>query len=142
MRGYKPNSMCVLCKGACCRNMGCHIAPTDFKSLEFEFLRDKITEGYISIDWWEGEINTYYLRIRNKDCSIVDPSWGGKQCILLTENGCSLEFKNRPLGARALKPKRSKIGLCQSFYTKEDCKNDWIPYQDVLLELLDYFRDN
>jgi len=116
---YPPNEFCNECKGHCCKSMGCHFSPNDFKELTFEALKTEIEKGFISIDAWDGNPltddiggRTYYLRMRNKYYSdkkynIVDFSWGGK-CILLTENGCPLEFNNRPKGGRSLKPEKKK----------------------------------
>ena len=59
--------------------------------------------------------------------------------MLLTENGCPLPFEERPLGARALKPRENYYDDCESYYTKEDCKNEWKQYEDILRELVSYF---
>lgn len=138
---FEPNETCKLCQGGCCRNMGCHFSPDDFEEISFESLKTEIDKGYISIDWWEDwdKGNQYYLRIRNVDSPIIDPSWGGR-CILLTDSGCSLPFEKRPLGARALKPRERYDGsFCHSYYTKEQCKNDWLKYDDILQRLVDYY---
>lgn len=136
---FNATERCVVCKGECCKRMGCHFSPEDFDDISFESLKAEIEKGYISIDWWEDYEPQYYLRIRNKQAPIVDPSWGG-ECILLTDKGCPLPFKKRPLGARALKPKEEWFGSCQTYYDKETCKNDWQKYDDILRELVDYFR--
>ena len=139
---FDKTGYCVSCKGSCCRRMGCHFSPKDFKDISFESLKAEIeTKQYISIDWWEGDYGPeYYLRMRNIGGKIVDPSWGGV-CIVLTETGCPFTFEERPLGARALKPKEDYYGSCDSFYTKEDCKNEWKQYDDILRELVDYFYE-
>ena len=46
--------ICSKCKGFCCKRMGCHFSPDDFKDLTFDGLKKEIDKGYISIDWWEG----------------------------------------------------------------------------------------
>ena len=133
--------LCVECKGKCCKNLGCHFSPKDFKAIDFETLKNLIEKGYISIDWWEGDVfdknrrRTLYLRIRNKDANIVDPSWGG-QCMLLTEHGCSLPFNERPMGGRGLIP---SINECIVGYSKEDCCKEWYIYQDLLEKLVKVF---
>lgn len=126
------------CKGECCKRMGCHFSPSDFPEISFEALKSEIEKGYISIDWWESSAEPeYFLRMRNKFAPIIDPSWGG-ECILLTHKGCPLPFEKRPLGARALEPKR---GGCVQHYSKRQCKNDWLKYEDVLIQLVEYFED-
>lgn len=130
---YLPEPWCKECGGRCCKNMGCHYSPDDFKDKSFEALKSEIEKGKISIDWWAADEPEYYLRARHVDAPIVDGSWGGI-CINLTENGCSLSFEDRPLGGKALKPVRS-FG-CPNFYTKEMCKNDWKPYAETLKKLV------
>lgn len=137
---YQPSSYCARCKGKCCKYMACHFAPSDFKEISFEYLKSKIEEGYISIDWWEewDDTPSYFLRMRHVNAPIVDPSWGG-QCMLLTDKGCPLPFEERPLGARALHPARVPSEDCISHYNKEACKNDWKQYDDILKRLVDEF---
>lgn len=48
-------AQCKKCGGECCKTMGCHFAPSDFKEITVEYLSEKIDEGHISIDWWEGD---------------------------------------------------------------------------------------
>lgn len=144
---FEPNDSCKKCEGACCKQMGCHFSPKDFDEISFESLKSEIDKGVISIDWWEEQDGgcSYFLRMRNVGAPIVDPSWGGR-CILLTETGCPLPFEKRPLGARALIPKRAVPtgiyifdGICHSYYDKEQCKNDWLKYDDILRQLVDYY---
>lgn len=135
---FKPTDACTKCKGRCCKNMGCHFAPSDFEEMSYEYLKKKIEEtGYISIDWWENDEPQYYLRMRHKGAPIVDPSWGG-ECMLLTETGCSLSFEARPLGATSLEPKCD--GKCVVHYSKYECKEDWLKYDDILKQLVEYFK--
>ena len=135
---FKPSAACEKCKGACCKHMACHFAPSDFTDLSYDALKAEIERGFISIDWWEDDRPEYFLRMRHVDAPIVDPSWGGR-CMLLTDSGCPLPFEQRPLGARALKPVQG--GNCEVFYSKEDCKNDWMPYHEILSDLVVYFEE-
>lgn len=137
---YLPADVCSKCKGACCKRMAGHYSPSDFKDLSYEALKLEIEKGRISIDWWEGERLTkeYYLRARHVLEPIVCGSWGGV-CMNLTETGCSLPWEERPFACRALKPeKNARCG--KVMYPKEECKNDWKPYSDVLEKLAEYFR--
>ena len=143
--GYQPSSFCASCS-ACCENMGCEYSPGDFKIITFESLRKHIERGFTSIDWWEGDPRknkcefdrTYFLRARNKNADIVDSSWGGI-CSLLSETGCTLSFNDRPKGGRFLKPKKLDNESCYCEYTKLLCCLDWIPYQEILQQLFEYF---
>ena len=129
---FQTSSLCEKCKGSCCKHMACHFSPSDFEELTFEHLSEKIDEGWISIDWWESDEPQYYLRVRHVNAPIVDPSWGGT-CVLLTDTGCPLPFEKRPLGARALEPTPNG---CVVHYSKYDCKNDWLKYDDILRKLV------
>lgn len=133
---YCKPTICAKCGGRCCKHMGCHFAPSDFPEITFEYLKEEIEKGHISIDWWEGDTSEYFLRMRHKNAPIIDPSWGGV-CVLLTDEGCPLPLEKRPLGARSLEPKRN--GKCVIHYSKEDCKNEWSQYKDVLERLYDHF---
>lgn len=143
---YKATEQCKICKGNCCKHMACHYAPSDFKDLSFEGLKAEIEKGKISIDWWDGYDADeyeyeYFLRARHIGEPVLQPSWGGI-CVNLTETGCSLSWEERPLGAKALKPRENELEQCHSSYTKEQCKNDWRPYNHILEELAEYFTEH
>lgn len=135
---FKATETCAMCRGRCCRHMGCHYSPRDFKDLSYEGLKREIEKGRISIDWWVGEEPEYYLRARHIGEPIVCGSWGGT-CVNLTENGCSLAWEDRPLGGRALKPGATLLDDCEIFYSKEECKNEWKPYSHILIVLAAYY---
>lgn len=134
---YENVEICAECKGECCKALGCHFSPTDFDEISFDALKAEIDKGFISIDWWDGDVPEFFLRMRNKYAPIVDPSWGGV-CMLLTDKGCPLPFEKRPLGARALKPGRNG---CTSEYGKYECKEEWLEYSDILWELYNHYQD-
>lgn len=145
MKNNENKEICSKCKGRCCKNMGCHYSPRDFEKIEFEYLKNRIEKENISIDWWDGDIlsineysRVYYLRCRNIDSEIVNPSWGG-QCMNLTDNGCNLSFKDRPLGGKMVIPQESYN--CINEYSKEDCVKEWRAYHSVLDKLCDYFKE-
>ena len=140
IKTYPPEEICAKCGGRCCKRMAGHYSPQDFEDLSFDGLKKEIEGGRISIDWWEGENFTreYYLRGRHVHEPIVFGSWGGR-CVNHTENGCILDWEKRPLACKNLKP--NKYGLCGgSNYSKEDCKNEWKTYSDVLVRLVNCFR--
>ncbi|NMA66249.1 MAG: hypothetical protein GX957_08430 [Clostridiaceae bacterium] len=137
--------LCKACGGKCCKTMGGHYSPDDFVDLSLSSLIYEIEKGYISIDWWVGDVmgddreNTYYLRTRNLGAGVIDPSWGGV-CCLLTENGCSLSWEERPYGCRALVPLPNNE--CRTDYTKEDSCKEWYPYQDTFKKLIRRIRES
>ena len=139
--------ICSRCKGSCCKNMGCHYSPRDFEEISFEVLKNKIEEGNISIDWWEGNpfnddrdiSRAFFLRARHVHSPIVDASWGGR-CKLLTDKGCSLSYKDRPKGGRELIPDESF--MCYTTYNKDECARDWYVYNDILQKLESHFAES
>ena len=136
---FQPTDACKKCQGSCCKHMGCHFSPTDFEEISFDYLKAKIEEGYISIDWWDelDGSSSYYLRMRHVGKQIIDPSWGGR-CVLLTDEGCPLSFEKRPLGARSLEPHGGDKN-CVVHYCKEQCKNDWKRHEPLLIALFEHF---
>ena len=136
--------LCAECKGKCCKGMGCHFSPDDFKDLSYEGLKKEIEKGYISIDWWEGNPfddesnydNGLLLRMRNVGAPVVDPSWGGR-CILLTEKGCPFTYEERPRGGRDLIPDEKG---CYTTYDKQQCAQDWYKHKETLEKLKENFK--
>lgn len=158
--GNVDSDCCSECKGECCKRCGCHFSPDDFPELSFEYLKQEIEKGYISIDYIPGEIllfeceGIYLLRARNKNSPIFDPADFrlGKRsspCILLGENGCALDYKMRPTGGKLLIPSKrvflnpdgSATHQCFSRYTMDECCYEWKHFQKVLRMLKDYFSE-
>lgn len=139
VRVYEPLKQCAKCKGKCCKRMGCHFSPTDFEETSYEYLKDVLYSGFVSIDWWDERDGSqgFYLRMRHIGAPVVDPSWGGR-CVMLTDDGCLLSFEERPLGGRALKPSYDE-GCHVTEYGKYECKKEWEPYHDILQRLHDEF---
>lgn len=147
--------ICAECGGDCCKRCGCEFSPDDFENISFESLKTEIEKGYISIELIDREIiledrSVYVLRVRNNCMPIVDSGYRrGTGCILLTEKGCKLDYEHRPTGGKLLIPsKEIKISLlgenhrlCHSSYGIEECCYEWRPYQDILFQLADYFKD-
>lgn len=144
---FRNNIFCKECGGKCCKRMSCHLSPDDIKcEITYEALKQLLETGDYSIDWWEcyekedgDEVDGYFIRVRNKNGGIVDPSWGG-ECSLLTDGGCSLHFEERPKGGRMLLCKTTHDGECISHYPKKDCADDWIIYYEILWKLRHYFE--
>ena len=149
---YVNSEACKSCGGKCCQKCGCHFAPEDFRDLSFDGLRKEIEKGYISIDLVDGEMFYqrgffYMLRARNEGAPIVDFGYKRSKCCLLTENGCKLQFEERPAGGRMLIPGYTKIDnlngflMCTQTYEVEDCCLDWRPYSDIVSKLVEHFKD-
>ena len=141
-------SICKKCGGRCCQGLGCYISPHDLLSISKDSIRNLIDESQcISIDWWDGNPETgtnsgeksFFLRIKNKNSFVVDPSFGGI-CSILTDSGCPLNFAYRPKGARELIPDSSDKS-CHIGYSKQECAIDWLPYNDILEELCKEYMD-
>lgn len=133
--------LCKKCGGICCKRMSGMYAPSDFKEVTIDAMIKSLNTGIYSLDWWEGDprkdiseedelTQTYYIRPRHIDSSIVDPSWGGT-CIHLTEYGCKLQYINRPENCRDLIPNIDNT-KCHGPKTKSERVIEWIPYQDIL----------
>ena len=142
---------CKMCGGKCCQKCGCHFAPSDFKDLTFEGLKQEIEKGYISIDCIDGEMFYqrgffYMLRARNVGAPIVDFGYKRSACCLLTENGCKLDYESRPSGGRLLIPVHGisggkKYWMCTQKYEVEDCCYEWKQYESIISQLVEYFKD-
>ena len=144
MEKYVDYEMCKKCGGACCKQNGCVYAPTDFKSMDFSYLKEEIEKGKISISGqassFAGGMWTYipYLRAKNNDAEIVDLITKGGPCANLTEKGCSLTEEERPTFGLLVKP--TKIGGPWKLENQEQALN-WIDYSDVLEKLVKYYTN-
>lgn len=144
--------LCKKCGGACCKTCGCQFSPEDFKEVNFDSLYHEIEKGYIAFDVfddadWRGDTFVYYLRVRNKGESLCDslrPILRKKQgCILLTKRGCKLTYENRPTGGRNLLPiyDHDHHLNCHQTYDTVECAHEWLPYKELLGQLIQVFRD-
>lgn len=138
--------ICTKCGGECCKICGCHFSPDDFKKITFESLKEEINKGYISIEYVDREHiysnhGCYILRIRNENSPIVEINrTHRKACMMLTEHGCKFDYKHRPTGGKLLIP--SKEGRCKNKYSIRDCCYEWEQYQNILCDLVDYFKES
>ncbi|MFA5307418.1 MAG: hypothetical protein WC365_08275 [Candidatus Babeliales bacterium] len=71
-----------------------------------EYCIDSYSDGTMDED-------VYFVRPRHTNAlkKKVDFSWGGT-CIFLTDKGCRLSWKNRPLGCKMLEPKKRIFDNC------------------------------
>ena len=162
-------SLCKRCGGMCCKQSGCVFSPDDFPALKLfsrndakRYLRHRLKQGKISIalhieDNYEDSVDIdmifskelatrgitiFYPRMRNKGQPIIDffieSDMIGKYppCAILTNTGCPLPFNKRPKSARYLVPGKYD---CTPLYTYEQAYDDWLPYQDIMFELVKDF---
>jgi Fe-S-cluster containining protein len=132
MKTYKPSKICAKCGGKCCKRYSGILWPEDIKPLKAETIADMLKSGNYVIDWFEGR--NRFLRPKHKNDpyhkGIYEPSWGG-ECIFLTDTGCTLEWENRPLMCRAVKP--SKTEHCDGETGgKKGASDAWEDYQEML----------
>ena len=138
--------ICGPCGGKCCKGMPGHASPKDFGLPKETSLRKAIASGKWAIDWWEGDPRSgidgedpgymdqcYYVRPATvgKEGKTYDASWGGV-CTFLTDTGCLLEPKDRPLGCTVLEPVAGEVECKIHGFTKQAAALSWFPYQDLL----------
>ena len=98
--------------GRCCKASPGLFVPEDFGS-DLERMREAVSAGRVSIDWWEGDGEIYYLRPATKDGvgEVFHPSWGGA-CNHLSDAGCGLTYEARPRQCRGLVPGEPGVRDC------------------------------
>ena len=150
-RNLTNGELCHKCGGKCCRNYPCVFSPEDFIDIyDLDYMKSILDTGYFVIDTffrYQGEDIIYYVRPRGVDDDnvVTDPDKRGRRCILHTDNGCMLDFYTRPSGGALLIPNPNRIiceySRCDAKYSSTDQYEEWCDYQDVMLELLDYYSD-
>lgn len=151
MKNNEHKDVCKTCM-ACCKGMGCEVSPVhDFENgiPTKEKIIEMLISGRFIFDWWEGDVTggergiSYYMRAKNKNESgYSHGSWGG-ECINFSESsGCSLSWRQRPYGGKALIVNTVKPGECSAeLYSKEKCAIEWYPYNTLIREILDELED-
>lgn len=136
----------------CCTEFPCEINASDLVEISEYNIRELLESGLVIIDRWEDNIGdndefqlptTLYLRMKgSKDSDYFDFGFNfyEDKCLCLEENGCILPFCNRPYYGRMFD--------CKSFPRKELCSGkfdaakSWLPYQDILENVLDEILDD
>jgi Fe-S-cluster containining protein len=166
MIGFVDEKLCTDCAGVCCKSMSGASFPEDWgvtpKEIEENLRNGILTRNWV-VDWWEGDPreNTpeeeklgiaYFVRPAHKNKENLlglpnipgrsrwprDPSFGG-ECVFLEENGCVLQFEDRPKNCRMLEPKPKVMGetVCEHNDShKPFAAIAWIPYQNLIREIL------
>ena len=142
-------SICAECGGRYCKRCGCHLSPDDFKDLSFDEMLKEFKKGYLTIEVIDGDPFFHHgfpriVRMRNVDSPVVEERLYARPqspCVMLGENGCKLEYHNRPAGGRLLVPnKRNNKLHCKSRYNIEECMHEWLYHQKLLAKLADCLR--
>lgn len=140
--------MCSLCQGVCCKRTGCMYLPEDFESLEYEYLKSRIDEGFITIagfyhtDFLHADEWTYilFLKARNIEQDIVDFTGNKSKCRMLTDTGCGYDDENRPSYGKSLIPTRVG-GPCKQPIGRYETRREWTKYQEVLNKLVFHYTN-
>jgi len=134
--------MCADCGGECCKEYAGAYFPADLAPLTAESLAERLLTGAYAIDWWDGDPRSRqdeygrvcFIRPAHEGAQTLrDPSFGGV-CVRLTEAGCNLPFRKRPMMCRALKPRRHRRcrGTFKHPATKRRGAIAWIPHQQLI----------
>lgn len=141
---YQNEEICKACGGMCCRMMGCGIAPHEFEDLTSDGLKQRIDEGWISIDLWQNNpaniqdtIGYLYLRTRHVAApTIADflkvvnsgtiPEKPPEEIMITSESFLARKVKMSPI----LDPRGR--GIC-CLLTTSGCSSK-VPYQGQMLE--------
>ena len=140
---YLNEKICAECKGKCCKRMPGIYSPSDLGKTKDEMLKNIIT-GFkakkFAIDWYEGDpregqdklCSVEYVRPAIKGIrKLYDPSWGGGECIFLTDKGCKLAPEKRPYQCRMLEPHK-KHCISHDYKDKAEAARDWIPFAQLI----------
>lgn len=145
--------VCKKCGGKCCKNSPCEFAP-------FQILDDKsdiplidqlikfLECGKYAIDCWDGDVYgkdrycCYYVRVAAESeetyglLRLFDTDFWFGRCKLLTDNGCSLSWEERPVCGKSLIPNAN--GRCTSIYEngKEEMAKLWYEYNYLFENLI------
>lgn len=140
------DELCKKCGGKCCNSCGCAYFPEDFNfELNFDNLIVEIDKGFIAIDamFYSGSIYNklnvpvFYLRVRNvNDTTPIGINSLGT-CKRLEKNHCYFDLENRPSGGKFYIPFWSG---CYALYTNQEFIDFWLPYQDVLMLLIEHYK--
>lgn len=137
MTEHAPNKNCIGC-GDCCKSLPGAFHPNDRTMEQFiELLRI----GVASIDWYEGDELTYYVRpatLSGRN-TLMDPSWGG-ECVNLGPTGCGLTRDDMPSECRELRPTWVKGGDCIGG-GKRRIAELWSPHQEALLKAIEQLKE-
>jgi Fe-S-cluster containining protein len=143
MENTENKDLCSECGGMCCKKSGCDYATRDFTTINKNKLAEVLSEGNTSIvaalQFKRIKeklivIPFLYLRVRNVNRDVVDLLSMKTTCSMLTENGCSYSYEDRPSGGINLVP--SKNLTCYPLEKPQDIVKSWESYQRILERLV------
>lgn len=157
---YSNLEMCRKCGGWCCKRVPCALTPKQIVSLGYsiteESLEELIKTGNYSIIRIYGTVYfdaRYIIRHRMWGCGIATQSddftiYHGvpagknpRECVMLTDKGCSLSFEHRGAEARSMIPDLSYTNdghinhRCHGFIGTDEMTIVWDPYHSILRKL-------
>ncbi len=135
-------AICSECGGKCCKTCGCSYFPEQLEMKKEELMKMKgitISSMTFNRNAIKLEKPLLFIRASNVDEGIISHSDIGK-CSHLTENGCELEFEKRPLGGVLTVPFKG-LGGCYALYTDQEFIEKWLPYQELLQEILNELKN-
>ena len=134
--------LCRKCGGKCCVKCGCDYSVDDFSEHTYKAFLEEISKGDKSIVAMlkfstlpNGKFVAepfLYLRARNVNRDVIDLVSMKTRCSMLTDNGCSYDYSNRPFGGRNLIPSSKGVHYCKREVAQMDVMKKWEPYQKVL----------
>lgn len=145
----EDKSICAKCGGKCCKKSGCGYVVSDFKSLKFNDLKEKLDEGNISIktvsiakgfnniNQATGIENVLVLKARSFDKDVVDLFSASSRCKMLTDKGCKYNLEERPSLGGLLIPEKNFN--CYPNFNQSEVVADWKKHQDVLRKLVKHY---
>lgn len=168
MEGFKPGEECVKCRGRCCKERGCSLAPEDMlralavRNKEIEITDTKLTNADTELrDTNKKSVLSDVLlhMLQNDEHYAIDcVSQSGRPFYYLRmRHKCYTFIGVEAMGeCMALTPsgcslseeerpkggrflKSSPDGNCVQHYTKEEMLADWEPYQSLLSEIWEKF---
>lgn len=151
---FVNKDLCGPCGGICCKTYPGAAFPDDFGAPDPIEMQNRLLDAFLtgrwSMDCWDGYFGAVlepkYVRpsVASQEGNPFDRTYGGRCTFLTTFNrGCEI-FETRPIGCRGLKPESSGVEngspKCRAEYgSKRDSIESWIPYQQILDDLLDLF---
>ena len=131
-------TVCAGCGGRCCKGFPGSAFPEDFGGTREEIL-PQLVWALSALTW---VVDTYkgqrFVRPAYKgESQGFGPSCAGDECVFLKENGCELNYMNRPKECRHLKP--LVVGgkfKCKTQFNKQKASAAWSAHDDVIREAL------
>lgn len=155
--GVQDPETCARCGGGCCQGAPGASDPSDLLDEDGDLDELTIFEMLSSGDWvlgfWDGDprggrgVSIVYFphpAHKKKTDELIERrfSWNLGGCTFLTDNGCKLEFEERPYGCRTLIPiwDEKKNDFACKHMNGDQLDNrraalNWLPHQEKLMEI-------